>query len=455
MSRSFCTLRPGSERNVQWAPTPARNSFVSSRLSVEIGHETAVADLHLAVELQEPFVLPPVFWTEASAGEHQHQRIASLQLRERAVLPAVVRKLVVGKDGAGNDVGPHRRARLHVERAILGCLLGSPPALARDDVGGVPIRPVVLRSGRFVLAMVLLCLSQKLCQRRDVEVAESSSGKPRLDLLEQPAVAVRIAERGVRAVGATVAGRGPARRGPPKAVKWNASLTSTPRPMSSARAASMSDTTRYRFLDRARRGRRDSLAEVDRARRAGRCHLHHPPVLAAGEIGVQPPPQALVEALGAIDVGHRNDDDLELQIDRRGGGHVGGVFIDSSVCCSCVTSVVLCVRDLRGELVQAFPEHPVEGWERVDDVGERLQRSAQLDRQHELAHDLARTRSDQRRADQHPALAVADQLERAAVKVVDVAARGLGRIGGGDDDVDASSRARRPPTARPTRFPDR
>ena len=38
---------------------------------------------------------------------------------------------------------------------------------------------------------------------------------------------------------------------------------------------------------------------------------------AVGEIGVEPPPQALVEALGAIDVGHRNDDDLELQIDRR------------------------------------------------------------------------------------------------------------------------------------------
>ena len=36
-----------------------------------------------------------------------------------------------------------------------------------------------------------------------------------------------------------------------------------------------------------------------------------------GEIGVEPPPQALVEALGAIDVGHRDDDDLELQIDRR------------------------------------------------------------------------------------------------------------------------------------------
>src|ERR1700737_579200 len=57
--------------------------------------------------------------------------------------------------------------------------------------------------------MVLLCLSQKLCQRRDVAVAESSSGKPRLDLLEQPAVAVWIAERGERAIAGMV-GCGPA-----------------------------------------------------------------------------------------------------------------------------------------------------------------------------------------------------------------------------------------------------
>src|SRR5207245_8785442 len=80
------------------------------RLEQVIGrdrHETAVAHLHLAVEVQEPFVLPPFFWTETSAREHQHQRIASLQLRERAVLAAVVRKLVVGKHCAGNDVGSH------------------------------------------------------------------------------------------------------------------------------------------------------------------------------------------------------------------------------------------------------------------------------------------------------------------------------------------------------------
>ena len=68
-----------------------------------------------------------------------------------------------------------------------------------------------------------------------------------------------------------------------------------------------------RSLNRARHGRREPLAEHDGARRAGRRHLHHPPVVTGGEIGVQPPPQALVEALGAIDVGHRNDDDLELR----------------------------------------------------------------------------------------------------------------------------------------------
>ena len=33
-------------------------------------HEAAVADLHLAVELQEAFVLSPLLWTETPAGEH-------------------------------------------------------------------------------------------------------------------------------------------------------------------------------------------------------------------------------------------------------------------------------------------------------------------------------------------------------------------------------------------------
>src|SRR5262249_42758881 len=73
---------------------------------------------------------------------------------------------------------------------------------------------MVLRGGWFVLAMMLLRLTQKLCQRRDVQIAESTSGQPSCDFLQQPGVAVRVAERskgkiaavsGVRPTDATVA----------------------------------------------------------------------------------------------------------------------------------------------------------------------------------------------------------------------------------------------------------
>ena len=74
-------------------------------------------------------------------------------------------------------LAPSPAGTLHVEGAILGCLFGSPPALARDDVCRVPVRPVMLGAVASVLAMVLLCFLQKLCQRRDVEAAEASSGR--------------------------------------------------------------------------------------------------------------------------------------------------------------------------------------------------------------------------------------------------------------------------------------
>src|SRR4051794_1792903 len=68
-------------------------------------------------------------------------------------------------------------------------------------------------------------------------------------------------------------------------------------------------------LRRARRGRGESLAENDGAGCPGRSHLPPPPVLAAGEVAVQPPPQSPVEGFGAIDVRYRNDDDLQLGIE--------------------------------------------------------------------------------------------------------------------------------------------
>src|SRR5262249_7812566 len=80
---------------------------------------------------------------------------------------------------------------LNVQGCVISRLFGSPALLARDDVGGIERRPVVLRGRRFVRAMAHLGLAQKICQGREVE-AQSSSGQARLDLLKQPAVAVRI-----------------------------------------------------------------------------------------------------------------------------------------------------------------------------------------------------------------------------------------------------------------------
>ena len=85
-------------------------------------------------------------------------------------------------------------------------------------------------------------------------------------------------------------------------------------------------------------------------------------------------------------------------------------------------------RNSRRELREAFAKHPIERGERMDDVGECLQRSARSDCQHELPDDFAGTRSDERCADQCAAVAIADELQYAPVEVVDIASRALGRI---------------------------
>src|SRR5262249_56446549 len=68
-------------------------------------------------------------------------------------------------------------------------------------------------------------------------------------------------------------------------------------------------------LCRARYTRR---AKVDGAWRARRRQLHRPPAVTT-EISVDPPAQPFVKALGAIDVGHRDGDDLELRLDNLTG----------------------------------------------------------------------------------------------------------------------------------------
>jgi hypothetical protein len=68
-------------------------------------------------------------------------------------------------------------------------------------------------------------------------------------------------------------------------------------------------------MSECRRG--DVFAEDDRAPGAGRGKLDHAEVVLAVVVGVEPPPEAAVKALGAIDVRNRDDGDLQLHVDRR------------------------------------------------------------------------------------------------------------------------------------------
>jgi len=69
----------------------------------------------------------------------------------------------------------------------------------------------------------------------------------------------------------------------------------------------------------ARRGRRESLAERDRAPRARGRELDDPKAVERVDVVVEPPTQASVELLRSVDVGHGDDVDLEVHLDRPDG----------------------------------------------------------------------------------------------------------------------------------------
>ena len=77
----------------------------------------------------------------------------------------------------------------------------------------------------------------------------------------------------------------------------------------------MSETIRYRPLAEPGAAAVTFFAEDDRAAGAGRRELDHAEVVAPGEVGVEPPTQAAIEALGAIGVRNRDDDDLKPHVD--------------------------------------------------------------------------------------------------------------------------------------------
>src|SRR5580704_9438347 len=183
---------------------------------------------------------------------------------------------------------------------------------------------MVLRGRWFVLAMMLLRLTQKLCQRRDVQIAESTSWQARCDLLEQPGIAIRVAERskgkvaavtGVRPTGATVA------VGTELGTRFECMehLTDLDTAGNELFASSFNmGNDQVKTLGRARRGRRYLRAELNRAPRAGRRELDNAESVVEWEICIEPPPKLRVKRFRAINIRDWNDDHLELHVHSRG-----------------------------------------------------------------------------------------------------------------------------------------
>src|SRR5262245_15207317 len=97
---------------------------------------------------------------------------------------------------------------VHVAIGGCCCLLRIAVALTRAQVGRVPVPPVMFSMSLLVLAMMLLRLVKELGKVCDVNCLclrrlPFATGKTLRDLLEQPAVPVRILKRCKREVGPT------------------------------------------------------------------------------------------------------------------------------------------------------------------------------------------------------------------------------------------------------------
>src|SRR4051794_40808815 len=136
------------------------------------------------------------------------------------------------------------------------------------------------------------------------------AGEPGRDLLEHPAVAIRVAERCLREVRASL--RRFDARGPPLLHRADIDAAADEVVAGGVDVVDHEDHA----LGGARLSRRAALAELDRARRVRRRHLHRAEVVADDQVDVEPPSEALIEALRAIDIGDGDLHDLQGHVDR-------------------------------------------------------------------------------------------------------------------------------------------
>src|SRR6266436_6553897 len=102
------TPRVGEE----W-PVGANSAAILIRLSDIVGadcDQAAIANLELAMELNQPFSLPALFRAEASPAEDEDHRVLSLQFGELLPLSAVVGEFIVGEYRPGNNVRSHMKS---------------------------------------------------------------------------------------------------------------------------------------------------------------------------------------------------------------------------------------------------------------------------------------------------------------------------------------------------------
>src|SRR5687767_708509 len=169
------------------------------------------------------------------------------------------------------------------------------------------------------------CRSAVSCNRPASEATSISvlpfpPGQPGRDLLEEPAVAVGIAERGVALVGAAL--RVQARAGSVGAeVEEVTDLYAAADEVIPRRLDVRDD--QLQALGGAGLGLGQAASERDGALRVGGRQLHHAATFAEVEVGVHAPSKALVEALCPIDIGDGQSHDLELHVDGSRRGALG------------------------------------------------------------------------------------------------------------------------------------
>jgi hypothetical protein len=69
--------------------------------------QPAIADLHFTMELNKPFMLPPVLGAVGAAAEDENHWVLSLQFGELPAFSGMVGKLIVREDSPWNNVRSH------------------------------------------------------------------------------------------------------------------------------------------------------------------------------------------------------------------------------------------------------------------------------------------------------------------------------------------------------------